>query len=104
MADVRNLADYRRLRPVAKARTDVLAVDATIKIEGDVELNIDIGFAEGQTQEQNVATGMSTTGFHLVNSVHLICEAKNPGIKTFLDLPMITGVMGTHVAQRYIGN
>ena len=29
-----NLADYRRLRPAAKAHTDVLAVDAGINIEG----------------------------------------------------------------------
>ncbi len=34
MADVRRLADYRRLRPAPMTRTDVLAVDATINIEG----------------------------------------------------------------------
>ena len=48
------------------------------------------------SQEEHVAQGMSTTGNHLVNAVHLVCEADDPGIKTFLDLPMITGCMGSH--------
>lgn len=67
-----------------------------IKIEGDVSLIIDIDFPPELSQEEHVAIGMSTTGFHLVNAVQLVCEAENPGIKTFLDLPMITGCMGTH--------
>ena len=71
-----------------------------IKIEGDVNLNIDIDFPPELNQEQRVAQGMSTTGFHLVNSVRMVCEADNPGIKTYLDLPMITGRMGTHTIQR----
>ncbi len=71
-----------------------------IKIEGDVNLIVDIDFPPELSQEEHVAQGMSTTGFHLVNSVPLVCEAENPGIKTFLDLPMITGCMGTHVTDR----
>ncbi len=71
-----------------------------IKIEGDVNLIVDIGFPPELTQEEHVAQGMSTTGFHLVNAVTLVCEADNPGIKTYLDLPMITGCMGTHVTDR----
>jgi hypothetical protein len=35
-----------------------------------------------------------------VNAVPAVCEAPEPGIKTFLDLPMITGCMGTHVTER----
>ena len=73
-----------------------------IKIEGDIELNIDIHFPEGQSQDDNVAQGLSTTGFHCVNAVPLVCESKNPGIKTFLDLPMITGCMGTHITDRQV--
>jgi len=65
-----------------------------------VELNIDIRFPEWQTQDEYVAQGVSTTGFHCVNAVPLVCEAENPGIKTFLDLPMITACMGTHVTVR----
>ena len=52
-----------------------------------------------ETQEERVAQGLSTTGFHLVNAVPAVCEAKDPGIKTFLDLPMITGCMGTREAD-----
>jgi hypothetical protein len=72
-----------------------------IKIEGDVNLFIDIDFPPGLTQDERVAQGLSTTGFHLVNAVPLVCEADDPGIKTFLDLPMITGSMGTY--QRAVG-
>ncbi len=71
-----------------------------IKIEGDVNLIIDVDFPPELSQEEHVAQGMSTTGFHLVNAVPLVCEAADPGIKTFLDLPMITGRMGTHVTDR----
>lgn len=73
-----------------------------IKIEGDVNLIIDIDFPPELTQPERVAQGMSTTGFHLVNAVPFVCEAPNPGIKTFLDLPMITGCMGTHAANRQL--
>ncbi|MCP4006017.1 MAG: hypothetical protein GY725_17665 [bacterium] len=71
-----------------------------IKLEGDVNLNIDIDFPAELTQDERVAQGLSTTAFHLVNSVPLVCEADNPGLKTFLDLPMITGCMGTHATDR----
>ena len=71
-----------------------------IKLEGDVNLIVDIDFPPELSQEEHVAQGMSTTGFHLVNAVPVVCEAENPGIKTFLDLPMITGCMGTHVTAR----
>ena len=71
-----------------------------IKIEGDVNLNIDIAFPPELTHDQRVAQGLSTTAFHLVNAVPLVCEAAEPGIKTFLDLPMITGCMGTHSTPR----
>ena len=66
-----------------------------IKIEGDVNLEIDIDFPEELSQQERVAQGMTTTGFHLVNAVPLVCEAKDPGLKTYFDLPMITGCMGT---------
>ncbi len=71
-----------------------------IKIEGDVNLNIDVDFPPELTQNERVAQGLSTTGFHLVNAVPLVCDADNPGLKTFLDLPMITGCMGNHVTAR----
>jgi 4-hydroxy-tetrahydrodipicolinate reductase len=71
-----------------------------IKLEGDVNLNIDVDFPPELTHDQRVAQGLSTTAFHLVNAVPLVCEAPDPGMKTFLDLPMITGCMGTHATQR----
>lgn len=30
----------------------------------------------------------------------LVCEASGPGLKTYLDLPMITGCLGDHAAVR----
>ena len=71
-----------------------------IKIEGDVNLIVDIDFPPELSQEEHVAQGMSTTGFHLVNSVPIVCDAGAPGIKTYLDLPMITGCMGNHAVNR----
>ncbi|MBW2361099.1 MAG: hypothetical protein JRG84_09380 [Deltaproteobacteria bacterium] len=71
-----------------------------IKIEGDVNLNIDVDFPPELTQDERVAQGLSTTGFHLVNAVPLVCEASDPGLKTYLDLPMITGCVGTHATER----
>jgi hypothetical protein len=71
-----------------------------IAIEGDVNLHVDVDFPPELTQDQRVAQGLSTTGFHLVNAVPLVCEASDPGIKTYLDLPMITGCMGTHAVAR----
>ena len=71
-----------------------------INIDGDINLVVDIDFSKQLSQEEHVAQGMSTTGFHLVNAVPPVCEAGDPGIKTFLDLPMITGCMGTLEANR----
>ncbi|MDG1399401.1 MAG: hypothetical protein P8K76_15560 [Candidatus Binatia bacterium] len=71
-----------------------------IALEGDVNLNIDVDFPSDLNQEQRVAQGMATTGNHLVNSVQVVCDAENPGIKTFLDLPMITGRMGNYSMPR----
>ena len=71
-----------------------------INIDGDINLVVDIDFSKQLSQEEHVAQGMSTTGFHLVNAVPPVCEACDPGINTFLDLPMITGCMGTLEANR----
>lgn len=71
-----------------------------IKIEGDVNLIVDVDFPPDLSQEEHVAQGMSTTAFHLVNAVPPVCEARDPGVKTYLDLPMITGCMGTHATVR----
>jgi 4-hydroxy-tetrahydrodipicolinate reductase len=71
-----------------------------IKLEGDVNLNIDVDFPPGSTQDERVAWGLSTTAFHCVNAVPVVCEAPDPGYKTYLDLPMITGRMGTYETPR----
>ncbi len=71
-----------------------------IKLEGDVNLNIDVDFPPELTQDERVAQGLSTTAFHCVNAVPAVCDAPDPGMKTFLDLPMITGAMGSHETTR----
>jgi len=71
-----------------------------ISLEGEVNLNFDIDFPPELTHDQRVAQDLSTTAFHLVNAVPLVCEAEDPGLKTFLDLPMITGCMGTQATAR----
>ncbi len=71
-----------------------------ISLEGDVNLNVDVDFPPTSSQDERVAQGLSTTAFHIVNAVPLVCEAAEPGIKTYLDLPMITGCMGTHEVAR----
>jgi 4-hydroxy-tetrahydrodipicolinate reductase len=71
-----------------------------ITIEGDVDLVIDVALAPDAPQAVRTAQGLSTTGFHCVNAVPLVCEASDPGIKTYLDLPMITGRMGTRETPR----
>ena len=71
-----------------------------IKIEGDVNLEIDVDFPSDLSQDQRVQQGLSTTAFHLVNAVPLVCDAPDPGIKTYLDLPMITGCVGTQAPVR----
>ena len=71
-----------------------------IRIEGDVDLVVDIAVAPDGPQGERTAQGLSTTGFHCVNAIPPLCEAPEPGIKTFLDLPMIAGRMGTHQTPR----
>lgn len=66
-----------------------------ISIEGDPNLIIDVDFPPGLSNREHVAEAVSAAGYHLVNAVELVCEAPDPGIKTFLDLPMITARMGT---------
>ena len=71
-----------------------------ICLEGDVNLNVDVDFPPELSHDQRVAQGLSTTAFHLVNAVPLVCEAPEPGLKTYLDLPMITGCLGAEEATR----
>jgi hypothetical protein len=71
-----------------------------IHFEGDVNLNVDVDFPPELTHGQRVAQGLSTTAFHLVNAVPVVCEAPDPGLKTYLDLPMITGCLGAEAATR----
>ena len=71
-----------------------------ISLSGDVNLNIDVDFPPGLTHDQRVAQGLSTTAFHLVNAVPLVCEAPEPGMKTYLDLPIITACLGTDAIAR----
>ena len=66
-----------------------------IRIEGDVNLVVDVRL-DAPTQPERTAMGISLTGFHCVNAVEATCEAKPNGIKTFLDLPLITGTMGSY--------
>lgn len=66
-----------------------------IRIEGDVNLVVDIKL-DAPTQPERTAMGISLTGFQCVSAIEEVCEAKPYGIKTFLDLPMITATMGSY--------
>lgn len=70
-----------------------------IALEGDVNLNVDVDFPPELNHDQRVAQGLSTTAFHCVNAVPLVCDADEPGFKTYLDLKMIMGCMGTYTAR-----
>jgi hypothetical protein len=67
-----------------------------IEIEGDVNLVVDVDGPSELSPSEHTAQLIGTTGFHMVNAVPLVCEAENPGIKTYLDLPRSTARMGTH--------
>ena len=67
-----------------------------IALEGDVTLNIDIDFPPDLTHDERVAQGLSTTAFHCVNAIPLLCDAEEPGFKTYLDLKMIMGCVGRY--------
>ncbi len=43
--------------------------------------------------------GIVATANHCISAIPYACRAE-PGIKTYLDLPMITGCMGTHKVDR----
>ena len=64
-----------------------------------MNLNVDVDFPPELTHDQRVAQGLSTTAFHCVNAVPLLCGAEEPGFKTYLDLKMIMGCMGTYEAR-----
>ena len=66
-----------------------------IHLEGDVNLVVDVKL-DAPTQPERTAMGISLTGFHCANSVSVVCEATPPGIKTFLDLPMVTSDQGSY--------
>lgn len=73
-----------------------------MKVEGDPPVHVllkgvhpsaDLDWQ--QAKERNA--GMVATAMHCVNSVPVVCEAE-PGIKTYLDLPMVFGRYGPTAA------
>lgn len=66
-----------------------------IRLEGDVNLVVDVKL-DAPTQPERTAMGISLTGFHCANSVSVVCEATPPGIKTFLNLPIVTSDQGSY--------
>ena len=66
-----------------------------IRIEGDVNLVVDVRL-DAPSQPERTQMGISLTGFHCANAVEATCKAKPNGIKTFLDLPLIAGTMGSY--------
>ena len=73
-----------------------------IALEGDITLNIDIDFPPDLTHGERVAQGLSTTAFHCVNAIPLLCDAEEPGFKTYLDLKMIMGCVGPYEPRNSI--
>jgi hypothetical protein len=57
--------------------------DNRVQIDGEPAMKIDFG----QTW---ISDGLLATAMHAVNAIPAVCEAA-PGVKTFLDLPMIFG-------------
>lgn len=61
----------------------------TIAIRGEpsMRLSFEMGVGEGRSE---LADSVLSAAMHAVNSVPAVCEA-DPGIRTFLELPLITG-------------
>ena len=64
-----------------------------IHIEGDPSFDVNIDFPAHYTGRQRTRDGMMATAVHCVNAIPATCRAA-PGIKTYLDLPMITARAG----------
>lgn len=54
-----------------------------VRIDGRPQMSIDVG-------EEWTSSGLLGTAAHAVNAIPAVCAAQ-PGIRTFLDLPIITG-------------
>jgi hypothetical protein len=61
-----------------------------IEIEGSNPVNADFHLALPGGTGNSFADAMASTAARAVNAVDFVCEAP-PGVKTFFDLPMITG-------------
>ena len=59
----------------------------TIRGEPSMRLSFEMGAGEGRSE---LADSVLSAAMHAVNSIPAVCEAQ-PGIRTFLELPMITG-------------
>ncbi len=64
-----------------------------IHIEGDPTFDVNIDFPASYTGRQRTRDGMMATAVHCVNAIPAVCRAA-PGIRTYLDLPMITARAG----------
>jgi len=59
----------------------------TLKGEPSMRLNFEMGFEEGRSELDD---SVLSAAMHAVNSIPAVCAAE-PGIRTFLELPIITG-------------
>ena len=73
-------AVYRAHRQVAPAWPEP---GCAVRIDGRPRLDLQLG-------EAWVSNGLAATAMHAVHAVPHVCRAA-PGIRTFLDLPLITG-------------
>jgi 4-hydroxy-tetrahydrodipicolinate reductase len=70
-------------RAAANVAPDWAAPGCKVEIEGRPRLVLDVG-------EGWVSNGLAATAMHAVHAVPHVCQAE-PGIRTFLDLPLILG-------------
>ncbi|MCZ6784979.1 MAG: hypothetical protein O7G30_16900 [Proteobacteria bacterium] len=70
-----------------------------VKVYSEAKEGLDAGDIIG-TDRTRVRATRDVDAIMALNAVPLVCDAENPGLKTFLDLPMITGCMGSHTTAR----
>jgi hypothetical protein len=63
-----------------------------VEVRGDPSSFVTIKGWQPETVEEGLVRnpGITATAFHCVNSIPYVCRAE-PGIKTYLDLPLIAG-------------
>lgn len=69
--------------------------------EGVIRDLMNLGRTPHEARDNPIKQALTSFWYEPIEMIApVVCEAPDPGIKTFLDLPMITGRMGTHRTPR----